>query len=174
MSAQLDVAIPVEPPRPFPVLLEQVWAALASESLQPFMHLWLELSSGAARGLQPHLDVAGEISDGFLAWVTVRLQPESDGEPSSLAPLFLASIKGMNLLKVIGRGTLADSQSLGLLRPPNKIGQTDSAQSRLASCSGSTPKPSRPLEADNSGEATAKVVIFAEAPRVRTGPIVLI
>src|SRR5271157_5373740 len=77
MIAQLDGAIPAEPRRPFPVLLKEVWAAMASESLQPFMPLWLDLASGAARGLQPHRDVAGAIADGFLAWVTIRLQPES-------------------------------------------------------------------------------------------------
>src|ERR1700679_1507390 len=92
MVAELDGAIPVEPRRSFAVLLEQVWAAMASESLQPYMPLWLHLASGAARGLQPHRDVAGAIADGFLAWVTIRLQPESDGDPASLAPLFLASI----------------------------------------------------------------------------------
>jgi AcrR family transcriptional regulator len=109
MIAQLDGAIPVEPRRPFPVLLEQAWAALASEGLQPFMRVWLDLASGAARGLQPHRDVAGAIADGFLAWVTIRLQPESDGGPSLLAPLFLALIEGTHLLKAIGRGALADS-----------------------------------------------------------------
>jgi len=109
MMVELDGAIPEQPRGPFPLLLEQVWAAMASESLQPFMPLWLDLASGAARGLQPHRDVAGQIADGFLAWVTIRLQPDSDGEPSSLAPLFLASIEGMYLLKAIGRGALADS-----------------------------------------------------------------
>jgi hypothetical protein len=114
MMAHLDGAIPVEPRRPFAVLLEQVWTALASESLQSYMPLWLDLASGAARGLQPHRDVAGEIADGFLAWVTIRLQPESDGEPSLLAPLFLASIEGMYLLKAIGRGAIADSALIEL------------------------------------------------------------
>lgn len=114
MIAQLDGAIPVEPRKPFPVLLEQVWAAMASERLVPFMPLWLDLASGAARGLQPHRDIAGDIADGFLAWVTVRLQPESDGEPSLLAPLFLASIEGMYLLKAIGRGALAGSALIEL------------------------------------------------------------
>jgi hypothetical protein len=61
------------------------------------------LASGAARGLQPHLNIAGQIADGFLAWVTIRSQPENDAE-RSLAPLFLASIEGMHLLKVFGRG----------------------------------------------------------------------
>jgi AcrR family transcriptional regulator len=114
MIAQLDRAIPVEPRRPFAVLLEQVWAALATDSLQPFMPLWLDLASGAARGVQPHRDVAGEIADGFLAWVTVRLQPESDRGPPLLAPLFLASIEGMYLLKAIGRGAIADSAAIEL------------------------------------------------------------
>jgi AcrR family transcriptional regulator len=109
MMAQLDGAIPVEPLKPFSALLEQVWAAMASESLQPFMPLWLDLASGAARGLHPHRAIAGEIADGFLAWVTARLQPESDGEPSLLAPLFLSSIEGMYLLKAIGRSALANA-----------------------------------------------------------------
>jgi AcrR family transcriptional regulator len=109
MMAQLDGAIPVEPLKPFSALLEQVWAAMASDNLQPFMPLWLDLASGAARGLHPHRAIAGEIADGFLAWVTARLQPESDGEPSLLAPLFLSSIEGMYLLKAIGRSALANS-----------------------------------------------------------------
>ena len=112
MIAQLDGAIPSAPRRPFAVLLKQVWAAMASSSLQPFMPLWLELASGAARGLQPHRDVAGEIADGFLAWVAIRLRPEEGGEP--LAPMFLASIEGMYLLKAIGRGAIADSAVIEL------------------------------------------------------------
>jgi AcrR family transcriptional regulator len=115
MITELDGAIPVEPPRPFAVLLEQAWTAMASDSLRPFMPLWLDLASGAARGLQPHRAIAGKIADGFLAWATIRLQPESDGRPSLLAPLFLASIEGPYLLKAIGRGVIADSAVVGLV-----------------------------------------------------------
>ena len=114
MIAQLDGAIPAEPRKSFPVLLRQVWAAMAAEGLQPFMPLWLELASGAARGLQPHRVIAGHIADGFLDWVTTRLQPQSDGEAPSLAPLFLASIEGMYLLKAIGRDAIADSAATEL------------------------------------------------------------
>jgi len=109
MTVQLDHVIPIEPRMPFSELLEQVWKALASKSLQPFMPLWLDLASGAARGLQPHRDVAGEIADGFLDWVAMRLQAESDRKRSSSARLFLAAIEGMYLLKAIGRGAIADS-----------------------------------------------------------------
>jgi AcrR family transcriptional regulator len=114
MIVELDGAIPVEPRRPFSVLLEQVWAALTSETLKPFMPLWLDLASRAARGLQPHRNIAGEIADGFLAWVTIRLQPDGDRDPALFAPLFLASIEGMYLLNAIGRGAVADSAFIGL------------------------------------------------------------
>jgi AcrR family transcriptional regulator len=74
MLAQLDEAVPAGKPRPFRILMAEVGAVLASDSIKPFMRLWLDLASGAARGLQPHLHVAGEIADGFLAWVTSRLK----------------------------------------------------------------------------------------------------
>ncbi|MBV8683175.1 MAG: TetR/AcrR family transcriptional regulator [Caulobacteraceae bacterium] len=115
MIAQLDRAIPAEPRRSFAVLLQQAWAELASDSLRAFMPLWLELASGAARGLQPHRDVAGKIMDGFLAWTTIRLQPEGDGDPARLAPLFLASIEGMYLLTAVGRGDLAEATAQELV-----------------------------------------------------------
>ena len=73
------------------------------------MHVWLDLAAGAARGLQPHLDVAGEIADGFSAWVTNRLERHSDRERPLSAALFLASIEGMHLLEAIGRHRFADS-----------------------------------------------------------------
>lgn len=109
MIDQLDGAVPAEPRRPFSELLQQVRTAMASEALQPFMPLWLELASGAARGGRPHREIAGEIADGFLAWVNVRLQPQGDGGLSALAPLFLAAIEGMYLLEAVGRGALASS-----------------------------------------------------------------
>jgi len=109
MTAQLDAAIPVEPRRAFAVLMDQAWTALSSESLQPFMQVWLDLASGAARGLQPHRAIAGEIADGFLAWAAARLERESD------APLFLASIEGMYLLRAIGRDAIADGAAAALV-----------------------------------------------------------
>src|SRR5271169_638427 len=109
MTAELDDAIPIGPLRSFPVLLAEVWTALSSESLKPFMHVWLDLAAGAARGLQPHLGLAGEIADGFLAWVTSRLEGKSESEQAGSAALFLTSIEGMYLLEAIGRHGIADA-----------------------------------------------------------------
>ncbi|WP_426436444.1 TetR family transcriptional regulator [Bradyrhizobium genosp. P] len=109
MTAQLDEAVPIGRPRSFPVLLEEVWAALGSEDVKPFMHLWLDLASGAARGVQPHLKIAGTIADGFLAWVKSRLEIKQGVDHPLSAALFLASIEGMHLLEAIGRRSIADS-----------------------------------------------------------------
>ena len=109
MIVELDGAIPVEPRRPFSVLLEQVWAALTSETLKPFMPLWLDLASRAARGLQPHRNIAGQIADGFLAWVTSRLKVSRGIELAPSAALFLASIEGMLFLEAAGRRSISDA-----------------------------------------------------------------
>lgn len=106
--ARLNDAIPAGKPRPFGVLLEDVAHAVATEGLKPFMYLWLEISSGAARGLQPHLQVAGEISDRFLDWITSRLQGRArDGQAA--AALFLVIVEGLHVLDAVGRPGVAVS-----------------------------------------------------------------
>ncbi len=119
MVVALDEVIPALPRRCFGTLLNQAWTALASDRLQPFMPLWLDLAAGAARGLQPHREIAGRIADGFLSWVTIRLLPE-EGGPSQMAPLFLAVIEGSYLLSAFGRGSIADAaiDQVPLRRPP--------------------------------------------------------
>lgn len=109
MIVALDEAIPVVPQQSFGALLNQAWIALASKQLLPFMPLWLDLAAGAARGLQPHREIAGRIADGFLSWVTIRLLPEDDGTPSLMAPMFLAVIEGSYLLTAFGRSSMADA-----------------------------------------------------------------
>ena len=109
MLAQLDQAIPPGKLRTFRILLGEVRTVLALDSLKPFMHLWLDLASGAARGLQPHLKIAGEIADGFLAWVTSRLRLQARRDQTTSSALFLACIEGMHVLEAIGRPSIADS-----------------------------------------------------------------
>ena len=113
MLTQFDEAVPGEP-RAFRILLAEVQAILSSDNIKPFMHLWLDLASGAARGIQPHLHVAGEIADGFLAWVTSRLKVEAHGNPATSAALFMACIEGMSLLEAVGRPSIADFASTEL------------------------------------------------------------
>jgi len=114
MTASLNQVLPPGARRPFDDLLAEVWAALGSESVRPFMHLWLELAAGATRALEPHRAIAGGIADGFLAWVESRLDVEPEGGRSRSAALLLATIEGLLVLDAVGRRTIADSAVAGL------------------------------------------------------------
>jgi hypothetical protein len=78
------------------------------------MNIWLDLASGAARGLQPHRAVASAIADDYLAWVASRLDPQSDGVPPSSLALVLATIQGMYSLTAIGRPPVAKAAMIEL------------------------------------------------------------
>ena len=114
LLGELEAAIRIDPPRSFAVLLDQVWAVLGSRRHRPYMNIWLDLATGAARGLQPHRRVAKAIADGYLGWVADRLVPDADGTPSRSAPLFLAAIQGMYLLNAIGLPDIA-GEAMGAL-----------------------------------------------------------
>ena len=105
LTLRLDAALP-EGARLTPqALLCAVWSGLGSDDLQPFMHLWLDLAAPAARGVQPHADIAGAIADGFLKWVESHLETQSVGEAAAL----LATVDGLLLLKAVGRPQIADA-----------------------------------------------------------------
>ncbi len=126
MTASLDQALPPGTRRPFDALLAEIWAALGSASIRPFMHLWLDLAAGAARALEPHRAIAGGIADGFLGWVESRLDVEPEGGRSRSAALLLATIEGLLVLDAVGRRTVADravagfAGSLSVKRPPKR------------------------------------------------------
>lgn len=107
----LDEAVPLGTARPFPILLQEIWAVLGSEEHMPFMRLWLDLTSAAARGEQPHQRVAREIADGYLDWIGSRLDTRSGS-----AAVLMVCIEGMYLLTAVGRPELARA-ALGHLAP---------------------------------------------------------
>jgi AcrR family transcriptional regulator len=123
-----DLTETVASRRPFAILLKDVWAVLNSVQHRPYMKIWYDLASGAARGLEPHRKVAGVIADAYLAWVEDRLEHGTDALPSQSAPLFLAAIQGMYLLDAIGRPVIASDAMIALgktivLATNDKLGQ---------------------------------------------------
>jgi len=108
MIAQLDEAVPKGKPRSFHALLEEVWTALGSGGVKPFMHLWLDLAAGAVRGLQPQRIISSAIADGFLAWAASRLEPPGEGGVAWSAASFLVCIEGMLVVEALGRRDIAD------------------------------------------------------------------
>jgi AcrR family transcriptional regulator len=108
MIAQLDAAVPMDGPRPFRVLLEEVWTALGTGGVKPFMHLWLDLAAGSARGLQPHRAISSAIAEGFLAWAASRLETPDVDRASLSAATFLVCIEGMLIAEAHGRRDIAE------------------------------------------------------------------
>ena len=94
--------------RSYAALLADLRAAIRSPALQPFMRLWLELAACASRGQEPHRAIAGQIANGFLAWMSSRLDVGDDIERARQAALLLATVEGLVVLDAVGRGELAD------------------------------------------------------------------
>jgi AcrR family transcriptional regulator len=110
LAAMLDAAVPAAPRRPFAALLEEVWTAIRTPSLQPCMRLWIEVAARAGRGEAPYDAMAGDIADHFAAWAAARL----DAPPSrrrEQGALLSAAVDGLAVLAAAGRGELADAAS---------------------------------------------------------------
>lgn len=116
VTGELDRALPLGEPRPFETLLAEIWAALGSPGVRAFMHLWLDLAAGAARGQEPHRTVAGGIADGFLMWAAVRLAVADEGSRMAEAARLLATIEGALILDAVGRREVADQAIAGSSR----------------------------------------------------------
>lgn len=75
--------------------------ALMADDVWPYMKLWLEIASGAARGDAFCQQVGSHLGEGFLAWGAAQLDcPEEDR--ARQAALLLASIDGLFVLKAVG------------------------------------------------------------------------
>lgn len=108
LARLLDETVGSPAPRPFPALLAELWAAVRSPGLQPYMRLWIELAARASRDEEPYRAIAGQIADGFLAWAAERLHVEREADRAPMAALLLATVDGLALLDAAGRGAMAD------------------------------------------------------------------
>ena len=122
MLAQLNEAVPLERPRSLRILLAEVRPVLASDSIKPFMDLWLDLAAGAARRLEPHRHIAGEIADGFVTWIASRLKTEVHRDQAASAALFMALVEGLHILEAIGRHSIADSAASEINAKVRRVG----------------------------------------------------
>jgi AcrR family transcriptional regulator len=89
-------------PLPLDSLRAHLWGVLSAESLWPYMRLWLEIASLAARGDPLFQTVGQSIGGGFLDWGAAQLECPVESERARKAAQLLVSIEGMVLLKAIG------------------------------------------------------------------------
>ncbi|MGY1730667.1 TetR/AcrR family transcriptional regulator [Geodermatophilus sp. SYSU D01045] len=81
-------------------LLPLVWAALQESGAEAHVRLYLEVCGLAARGRQPHADLARRVAEDWLGWVGPRLAVD-DGEREAAAAGLLAALDGVLLVRAV-------------------------------------------------------------------------
>ena len=102
MTALLDEAAPPAP-LPRPALQAALMPLLRDPAVWPFMQVWLEMASLAARGDPDCARVGERIARGFVAW-GVRQLDVAEGEREAEAVRLLLTIEGAVLLTSLGLG----------------------------------------------------------------------
>ena len=87
---------------PLEQLQKQLSAIVCSDALWPYMRLWLEIASLAARGDPFYRAVGGQIARGFLEWGSAQLDSSSPEQRAVDAARLLVTLEGMALLKSVG------------------------------------------------------------------------
>lgn len=83
-------------------LRDKLLATLLSDRLWPFMCVWLEVASLAARGDPFYRTVGDQLGRGFLAWGTAQLDSPTPEARDADAARLLVTIEGMALLRSVG------------------------------------------------------------------------
>jgi len=102
IAARLTAALQAKAapnPLPSPALRAHLAGLALGEALWPYMRLWLELASLAARGDPLCQSVGERLGRGFLHWIASQL--ESD-DPEADAGRLLLELEGAVLLRSVG------------------------------------------------------------------------
>lgn len=95
-------ARPARAPMPLAALQPSLAPIVFSDELWPYMQLWLEIASLAARGDPLFRTVGNTLARGFLAWGKAQLLCETQEQLQQDAARLLVSMEGMLLLRSVG------------------------------------------------------------------------
>jgi AcrR family transcriptional regulator len=73
LAAMLEASRTSSAPQSFKTLFSELWVALQSEVVTPYMNLWIELCGAAVRKREPETQVATKVAEFFLYWIEQRL-----------------------------------------------------------------------------------------------------
>ncbi len=105
-------------PTPFQSLLPQLSEMLEDTRIRPYLRLWLELVTLAAREQAPYRAVAQEIGTTFLDWIAAALKVDKEEEREPLASLALAIVEGFIVFGALGDDTKRTAALAGLALVP--------------------------------------------------------
>lgn len=133
LRSHLASGVPSRPASPADVLTE-VWAAASRPAADPYLRLYLEVTSLAARGEEPYRSVAGGLTEAWLSWFESRLDlPAAERRPAALG--VLAAVDGLLLLRHAVSAEAAATAADWLtteLRPPAPPAPAGGAAARRA------------------------------------------
>jgi AcrR family transcriptional regulator len=95
-------------PLPLDALRTRLAGVLLDDAVWPYMRLWLEIASLAARGDPVFRSVGEAIGRGFLAWGAAQLDSPSAQARAVDAARLLVAIEGMAVLKAVGMADVAE------------------------------------------------------------------
>jgi AcrR family transcriptional regulator len=101
-------------PLPISQLIPKLFDLICAERMWPYMRIWLEIASLAAKGDPVCSSVGEKIARGFLLWGAMQLESETAETRMIDAAKLLATIEGMVLLKSVG---LEDVCRTALINP---------------------------------------------------------
>ena len=106
MTAGLNALLPEAPMPSRRVLVEAVVAATRNEIFAGYIRVWHDIVAAAAQGSAAHKAAAGQIIEGFVAWLILRL-PEGEPAPDRTARALLTMIDGISLMDAVGHSEMA-------------------------------------------------------------------
>ena len=101
-------------PMPFHLLLPHLAVMIKDPQIQPFLRLWLQLTSSAATGEEYCRSIAKKIGDHFFEWILAVIKVERETDRKPLAALAFATIEGLVLLDTLGSDELIADALEGL------------------------------------------------------------
>ena len=98
-------------PEPLPLssLRLQIWKIVSADELWPFMCLWLEIATLAARKDPFYGPVGEKIARGFLDWGKAQLKSATPAAREVEAAQLLVAIEGMAMLRSLGLADVCDT-----------------------------------------------------------------
>jgi AcrR family transcriptional regulator len=99
-----DAALPARPAATEAATLAAALALWRTPTFRPYLRVWFDILSGAARGEAAHAAAARRIAEGQLGWIAGRL-PAAAGDRAAGV---LVALQGALVLDAAGLGGVAD------------------------------------------------------------------
>jgi AcrR family transcriptional regulator len=102
---------------PMDELMRRSWPVLASTEVDPLFRVFLQVLARATTGDEPFRTLAGHLVDGWLDWVSPRIDAPTAAARRRAAAAVMAQLDGLLLLRSVGGAAMANgaARALGVM-----------------------------------------------------------